>query len=106
MDRKDGRKIVMNELERLKAERKRIDKRIKELTLERKEYKRWSIRPVHGYGSRYKGLHFSTCSINGQKAMQKCIFHSTDEQSIKEEIPSIIEELQGLYELVTKDERN
>ena len=99
---------TMNEIERLKAERKRIDERLKELSaLQKLEHQRWRIEIVGTSATKKYRLAFRCKTFNDRKTMWKALLFSEDESTITEEIPSIIEELQGLYELAErrKEER-
>lgn len=106
-----GNKIMnettMDEIERLKAERKRIDDRLKELSVQKLEHQRWRIEIVGTSATKKYRLAFRCKSFNDRKTMWKALLFSEDERTITEEIPSIIEELQGLYELAErrKEER-
>lgn len=98
---------TMDEIERLKAERKRIDDRLKELSVQKLEHQRWRIEIVGTSATKKYRLAFRCKSFNDRKTMWKALLFSEDERTITEEIPSIIEELQGLYELAErrKEER-
>ena len=101
----------MNELERLKAERKRIDEKIKEL----KELANGNIDYKRCRIGRATGLPYDTsmvyklafnCETAGVRKIQKtnyrAIMYAEDKKTLIDAIPSIIEELQGLYELAVK----
>lgn len=92
----------MEELERLKAERKRIDEKIKELSGV-PVYKRCKI-DYETYPTRKPTRHYVAIKyypIDG-RAKYQTLFSANDRQTVIEAIPSIIEELQGLYELAVK----
>ena len=98
----------MEELERLKAERKRIDEKIRELSNEIIDYKRCRIGRATGLPGDtsmvYKlAFNCETASVrNIQKTNYRAIMYAEDKKTLIDAIPSIIEELQGLYELAIK----
>lgn len=94
----------MTEIERLKAERKRIDERIKELSGV-PVYKRCKIDVEH-YPTQKPSRFYVAVKyfpIDG-RAKYQTIFSSNDRSKVVEAIPSIIEELQGLYKLATSEQ--
>lgn len=87
------------EIERLKEERKRIDMKIKEMS-GFPVYKRCKI-DYQTYPTEKPTRHFVAIKyfpIDGRPKYQT-IFSSNDMEEVKNAIPEIIEELQGLYEL-------
>ena len=100
----------MTELERLKAERKALDERIKALSGV-PIYKRCKIDVEH-YPTEKPSRYFLAVKyfpIEG-RAKYQTIFSAKDRESVVRAIPEIIEELQGLYDLtkeaLTSDERS
>lgn len=99
----------MTELERLKAERKALDERIKALSGV-PIYKRCKIDV--DYPTEKPSRYFLAVKyfpIEG-RAKYQTIFSAKDRESVVRAIPEIIEELQGLYDLtkeaLTSDERS
>lgn len=96
----------MEELERLKAERKRIDEKIKELSGV-PVYKRCKI-DYETYPTRKPTRHYVAIKytpIDG-RAKYQTLFSALDRQTVIDAIPSIIEELKGLYKLATKEKES
>ena len=95
----------MNEVDRLRAERKRIDERIKEL-LGVPIYKRCKIDVEHyptGKPSRYY-VAIKYYPIDGRAKYQTIYSHNDRDEVIKA-IPAIVEELQKLYEMAMADNK-
>lgn len=95
----------MTELERLKEEKKRIELKIKELS-GIPTYKRCKI-DFEEYPTGKPTRHYVAIKYYplGGRPKYQTIYSATDKEKVVEQIPVIIKELQGLYDLYHEREK-